>query len=180
MAAFATIATTPGRDANTPFPLLRTVGENLTIDQLMPPCLLRWSRRMGRPVMGDLWRHDTVGYCFIEELRDYEATIDGVMLVGEYPRNVRESSTLHRGHRRDQIWFLAIIGDEFEDAPYKQAWRLRYGSPWPLVGLYEVHPVLRRLYESNGRFLEDVYNHGRERERELRWARLPPRGPDGD
>ena len=125
MAAFAAIATTPGRDANMPFPLLRMVGEYLTIDQLMPPCLLRWSRRMGRPVMGDLWRHDTVGYCFIEELHAYETTIEGVMLGDVYPRNVRQLSTLHRGHTRNDIWFVAIIDPDFEDAPYMEAWRLR-------------------------------------------------------
>ena len=51
MAAFAAIATAPGRDANAPFPLLRMVGEYLTIDQLMPPCRLRWSRRLRCPVM---------------------------------------------------------------------------------------------------------------------------------
>ena len=178
MAAFAAVATQEGRDARTPIPLLRMVGEYLTIDQLMPPCYLRWSRRLGRPMMGDLWRPDIVGICFIEELHAYETTITGVVCRDNFPRPVRELSTLYRGHTRHDIWFVAIINPDFEDAPYMQAWRLRYGYRWPDVDLYRVHPVLKRLYDSYTNFLADVCRHGREREREIGWARLPPAGHD--
>jgi hypothetical protein len=180
MAAFAAVATQEGRDARTPFPLLRMVGEYLTIDQLMPPCRLRWSRRLGRPMMGDLWRTDIVGKCFIEELHAYETNIEGVVERDHYPHPVRELSTLYRGHTRHDIWFVAIIDTNFEDAPYMQAWRLRYGYLWPDVALYRVHPVLSRLYDSYLNFLADVCRHGRERDRE-RWVHfLPPAGHDDD
>ena len=175
MAAFAAVATVPGRDANAPFPLLRMVGEYLTIDQLMPPCRLRWSRLLGRPMMGSTSRRlrdDIVGFVYIEELHTYEALIVGRLWADPRPHDVRQLSTLHRRHNRNQIWSVCIVDPDFEDAPYMEAWRLRYGAPWPCVGPYRVHPVLSRLNSSYDRSSSDVIYHGRERERENMWVRF--------
>ena len=175
MAAFAAVATQEGRDANTPFPLLRMVGDYLTIDQLMPPCRLRWSRRLGRPAMESAYRahdNDIVAFVYIEELHTYEALIEGRLWADADTHSVRQLSTLHRGHTRNQIWSVCIIDPDFEDAPYMEAWRLRYGSRWPVVDLYRFHPELSRLYTSHERFSNDVIYHSEERERESRWARF--------
>ena len=151
MAAFIAVATQEGRDANTPFPLLRMVGEYLTINQLMPPCRLRWSRALRRPLMERWWdqrtNYDEVGSCYIEELHVHEVLITGKMhLQGLYPQPVMELSSLHRGHTRAQIWDVVIIDPDFEDAPYAEAWMHRYGAPWPFTGQGSVHPVLRNLH----------------------------------
>jgi hypothetical protein len=163
MAAFAAVATQEGRDARTPFPLLRMVGEYLTIDQLMPPCRLRWSRRLGRPVMEHWIRdanYDEVGSCFIEELHPHETLLIGTMLLrGPFPQHVMELSTLHREHTRYYIWDVCIADPDFEDAPYAEAWLRRYGAPWPFVARGSVHPALQHLYTSYVRFCQDVTQH---------------------
>ena len=171
MAAFAATATAPGRDANTPFPLLRMVGEYLTIDQLMPPCRLRWSRRLGRPVM-ERWyqnaNYDEVGSVFIEELHPYETLLTGTMLLrGPYPQPVMELSTLHREHTRYYIWDVSITDPDFEDAPYAKAWMRRYGAAWPFTARGRVHPALQRIYTSRVSFCVDVTQHAGARERQL-------------
>jgi hypothetical protein len=171
MAAFAAVATQEGRDANTPFPLLRMVGEYLTIDQLMPPCRLRWSRRLGRPMM-ERWyqdaNHDDVGSCFIEELHPYETLLTGTMMLrGQHPEHVLDMSTQHRGHTRNDIWFVTIIDPNFEDTPYAEAWMRRYGMPWPFVARGSVHPTLEILYTSYMRFCQNVTQHAEDREEQL-------------
>ena len=79
MAALAAAATEEVRDAA--FPLLFLVGDYLPrdLDQLMPPCRLRWSRRLGRPLM-KMYSHrtdgDEIGVAYIEELRPYETLLN--------------------------------------------------------------------------------------------------------
>jgi hypothetical protein len=179
MAAFAAVATQEGRDARTPFPLLRIVGEYLTIDQLMPPCRLRWSRRLGRPAMESMTStggHYVVTYAYIEELHTYEAFIGGRMLVDEDVVDVRQLSTLHRGQTRDQIWDVCIIDNDDEDAPYIEAWRQRYGSRWPRTDGF-VHPVLRNLLSAYNDFYSNVRCHRVDCEREIMWTRFPDARP---
>ena len=180
MAAFAAVATQEGRDANTPFPLLRMVGDYLTIDQLMPPCRLRWSHRLGRPAMESAHRthgNDIVAFVYIEELHTYEALIEGRLLTDGDAHSVRQMSTLHRGHTRNQIWSVCIIDPDNEDTPYMEAWRLRYGLRWPLVDIWCLHPVLRRLLLTYEHFRDTVLYHGGDREREIMWARFPDARP---
>jgi hypothetical protein len=180
MAAFAAVATQEGRDARTPFPLLRMVGEYLTIDQLMPPCRLRWSRRLGRPAMDSLASiggHHVVTYVYIEELHNYEAFIRGRMLLDGDADSVMQMSTLHRGHTRNQIWSVCIIDTDDEDTPYIEAWRQRYGFRWPITTGFRVHPVLRNLVSTYNNFYVNVLDHGIDREREIMWARFPDARP---
>ena len=173
MAAFAAVATQEGRDARTPFPLLRMVSEYLTIDQLMPPCRLRWSRRLGRPVM-EHWiqgaNYDEVGSCFIEELHPHETLLTGTMLQAPFTQHVMELSTLHRERTRNDIWDVCIIDPDFEDAPYAEAWMRRYGAPWPFTARGRVYPALQRLYTWYVRFCIDVTQHADARERQIELA----------
>ena len=172
MAAFAAVATQEGRDANTPFPLLRMVSEYLTIDEFMPPCRLRWSRRLGRPLMQRWWDdrtdYDEVGSVFIEEVHAHEVLISGKMFLRDYyAERVRELSSLHRRHTRAQIWDVVIIDPDFEDAPYAEAWTRRYGGSWPFTGQGSVHPVLRNLYTRYSRFCIDVTQQGEDNEEQI-------------
>ena len=163
MAAFAAIATVPGRDENAPFPLLGMVGDYLTHDQLMPPCRLRWSRRLGRPLMEwfiqNLPYGDVVGSAYIEEIHPHETLLTGSMRRATIPQHVVQWSTLCRGLTRNDLWDVCIVDTEFEDEPYAEAWMRRYGVTWPFIARGRSHPALERLYNSHVRFCEAVSNH---------------------
>ena len=149
MAALAAVATDEARDAV--FPLLFLVNDYLTYDQLMPPCRLRWSRRLGRPVMGTYIHTtdgDLVGAAWIEELHPYETLIQGIHLgvADSLPRWVTVRNRDVRGCGRMALWNVTILDDDYQDRPFMEAWMRRYGVAWPFVGRRDVHPGLLRFY----------------------------------
>ena len=83
----------------------------------MPPCRLRWSRRLGRPVMqpyvlGILYG-DVIGVAFIEELHPYEAMISATRMRGPFPHQVMVWSTQCRDLSRYDLWEVTIIDENF-------------------------------------------------------------------
>ena len=168
MAALAAVATDQGLDAVAPFPLLRLVSDYLTYDQLMPPCRLRWSRRLGRPVMENyilgIQYGDVIGAAWIEELHPYETMLVGTRMQHPFPRSVTGWSMEFREFDRDNMWDVTIVDEDYEDWPYVEAWMRRYGVTWPSVSRRNPHPTLHRLYLSYARFCERVCHHAGQRD----------------
>ena len=166
MAAFAAIATIPGRDANAPFPLLRMVGDYLSLDQLMPPCRLRWSRRLGRPMMemlgaGDRFG-DNIGAVYIEEVLPYTALIAGYIFMERSVSVTKVGmwTTTCQGMTRRDFWRVEVRDQDYEDLPYCGAWMQRYGCAWPLIAPGCLHPALERLYRAYEDFSDEASEYG--------------------
>ena len=162
MTALAAVATEEVRDAA--FPLLFLVSDYLSFDQLMPPCRLRWSRRLGHPVMGSYLHTtdgDNIGVAYIEELRPYETLLNAIQTrrTGR-PQWVTVRSRDVREYDRRGLWNVTILDDDYEDRPFMEAWTRRYGVAWPFIARWTEHPALARLCLAYHRFSEEVRLHG--------------------
>jgi hypothetical protein len=163
MAALAAVATEEARDAA--FPLLFLVSDYLThdLDQMMPPCRLRWSRRLGRPLM-KMYSHrtdgDEIGVAYIEELHPYETLLNGIQTrMTGYPQWVTVRSRDVREYNRRGLWNVTILDDDYEDRPFMEAWERRYGVAWPFIARWTEHPALAGLCQAYHRFSEEVRQH---------------------
>ena len=161
-AALAAVATQEGRDARMPSPLLRMVADYLNLDQLMPPCRLRWSRLLRRPMMEMFTTSsegDIIGLVFVEEIIPHNARILSYEAVPQdrftVVQTLRWSSSC-RGRTHRDIWEVSILGEDNEDEPFMEAWKQRYGEGWPLVGRERAHPALQNLYRNYQRFCHSV------------------------
>jgi hypothetical protein len=159
------VATPQQQDDVTGFPLLRMVHRFLTIDEVMPPARLRWSRILNRPMLdrihltGD---SDSLGPVFAEEVSGRECLVSYRHLnAGRHEtRNNVPAGIMGR----DTFWYVRIVDPEFLDLDFEFAWRGRYGLPWPMVDRTSPHPALRRLYDRFGAFYDDWILHGQNRD----------------
>jgi hypothetical protein len=160
-AALAAVARVEALDAALPLRFL--VSGYLGLNELMPPCRLRWSRRLGRPLMGMYLEDagDRLGYAYIEELRPFDTLLTGIQSQVEgRPIWVTVRSRDVREYDREGMWDVAIYDENYEDRPFMQAWEQRYGVAWPLIDRRTVHPALQRLEQVYHRFSEEVREHG--------------------
>ena len=160
-AALAAVARVEARDAAFPLPFL--ISGYLSLNELMPPCRLRWSQRLGRPLMGMYLQDagDRLGYAYIEELRPFDTLLTGIQsqMVGR-PIWVTVRSRDVREYDREALWDVSIYDENYEDRPFMRAWERRYGVEWPLITRRAVHPALERLEQAYHRFSEEVREHG--------------------
>jgi hypothetical protein len=161
MAALAAVASEEARAASLPLFLVSQFLPDL--EAMMPPCRLRWSRRLGRPLMGMYLEDagDRLGSAYIEELHQYDVLFTGIQsqMVGR-PIWVTMRSRDVQVYDRRGLWDVSIYDENYEDRPFMEAWEQRYGVPWPMITRRAVHPVLERLEQAYHRFSEEVREHG--------------------
>ena len=129
----------------------------------MPPCRLRWSQRLGRPLMGMYLQDagDRLGHAYIEELRPFDTLLTGIQsqMMGR-PIWVTVRSRDVRDQDRESLWEVSIYDENYEDRPFMQAWEQRCQVAWPLIDSRTVHPALKRLEQAYHQFCKEVRQHG--------------------
>ena len=167
--ALRAAATQGQQDDAMAFPLLRLVKSYLTVDELMPPTRLRWSRILGRPMMDRIiatryHMADEVGPVYIEEVIGRDCLVSGRRLVDGNRMFIDPVPAATLSGDRTEFWYLRILDPLNRDVDFEQVWRDRYGLPWPLLAPFAVHPALRRLHNNYVRFLDAWARRSQERE----------------
>jgi hypothetical protein len=162
MAALRAVATGKGMDAEYPFPLMRAAMSYLTVDDLMPPMRLRWSRALGRPLMNTVTERegnvvDHIGAVFIEEVMGKRCFLSYTERFGDSRVHV-DNMPAHEGVRA-HYWEVSIVDSTFAHLQVDTAWQARYGKPWPLVAERRPHPALSRLCARYYTFLAEWTVH---------------------
>ena len=146
MAVIAAVATQAQQDGTMELPLLRAVKGFLSIELLMPPMRLHWSRILGRPMMEDINLTDgqgEIGPVFIDEVAGKECLISYRCLnpqTGhrEFVNTVPAADALSD---REHCWFVRVMDATHADVPFERDWRARYGVRWPLVSPHATHSL---------------------------------------
>ena len=190
--ALRAVATQGQQDDVMAFPLLRVVAPYLSIDELMPPMRLRWSRILGRPLMGLVTERSTVmvygcagdviGPVFIDEVMGRDSIIryrryDFDTLRCTWRYNV---SALIEVGTRNECWSAQLIDIEYQDIPFEMAWRRRYRQRWPQIAPGVTHPVLRRLHARFCAFHNEWDEHNRDRDEMVFYRRMLDENTDSE
>ena len=125
----------------------------LDVTPLMPPARLRFSKMLGRPLMGEIGCN-CCGLVTLGEALRLDCDVAGQygrlihFLIGAWPF---PSLAIWRGPARDAPADLVGVSIfSSEDAEFGEAWRAKCGAPWPNHWIddelvYDTHPELLRL-----------------------------------
>jgi hypothetical protein len=129
------------------------IWEFLDVTPLMPPARLRFSKMLGRPLMGEIGCN-CCALVTLDEARRLDCEVAGQhgnlihFLIGAWPF---PSLAIWRGPARDapaDLVGVCIVSSE--DAEFGKAWLAKYEAPWPNHWIddelvYDTHPDLLRL-----------------------------------
>ena len=140
--------------------------EFLDITPLMPPARLRFSKLLGRPVMGSVHCH-CVAAVSLDEVRDTDWEVCGQtgnvirFEIGEWPSPYLD---VWRGLARDapaDLVGVCLVSDE--DWKFGVRWQHEHGACWPAQALDDfeidhpaVEPLIRRWREWSREWWEQL------------------------